>query len=152
MKVFLLVMGTLWWAMGITAGSVGAQDSAAVDLSQYQWQQRLLLIFTPAADFPAYQALLQQLDQKCTGVLDRDLLVFRLVNRGQSRMGEGELSPAAAEPLRRRFGVRPDEFRVVLIGKDGGVKLSTGSADLTDIFGLIDSMPMRQRERQERGR
>lgn len=152
MKVLLLVMGTLWWALGMTTGLDGAQDLAAVDLSQYRWQQRLLLVFTPGTDFPAYRTFLKQLDQKRAGVLDRDLLVFRLVNRGQSRVGEAKLSPSGAETLRRRFEVRPDEFRVVLIGKDGGVKQSAGAVDLTDIFGLIDSMPMRQQEMQEKRR
>jgi hypothetical protein len=151
MKVLFLVMGALLWTIGIPVGWAGAGNSLAVDLSQYQWQQRLLLIFPPA-DFPAYRAFLQQLDQKRAGVLDRDLLVFRLVNREQSRVEEAELSPADAETLRRRFGVRPDELRLVLIGKDGSVKLSAGAVDLTDIFGLIDSMPMRQREMQEKRR
>jgi hypothetical protein len=35
----------------------------------------------------------------------------------------------------------------VLVGKDGTVKLKRqGPTALADIFGLIDSMPMRQRE------
>jgi len=41
---------------------------------------------------------------------------------------------------------------VVLIGKDGGVKLSTDSVELADIFSLIDNMPLRQQKRQEKRR
>jgi len=38
-------------------------------------------------------------------------------------------------------------FTVVLIGKDGGEKLRREEgANLGEIFGLIDTMPMRRRE------
>jgi hypothetical protein len=40
---------------------------------------------------------------------------------------------------------RPDE-RVLLIGKDGGIKSRESSLDLDAIFGRIDGMPMRIRE------
>ena len=150
MKVLFLLMGALWLTTGITAGPVSAGNLEAVDLSHYRWRHRLLLIFTPSADLPAYQTLLEQLHQERLEALDRDLLVFRLVNQGQSQVDEAKLSPAGAETLRKRLKIPENEFRVVLIGKDGSVKLSAGSADLADIFGLIDSMPMRQREMKER--
>jgi hypothetical protein len=38
-----------------------------------------------------------------------------------------------------------------LVGKDGGIKLKRGDqVDLREIFGLIDSMPMRQREMRQK--
>ena len=40
-------------------------------------------------------------------------------------------------------------FWIVLIGKDGGVKLRSDDAGLDQIFDLIDSMPMRQAEMRE---
>jgi hypothetical protein len=123
-----------------------------VDLSSYRWRHRLLLIFTPSADVPAYQALVEKLNQERAEVIDRDLIVFRLVDQGKSQVGKAVLSPQGAETLRRHFGVPKNEFRVILIGKDGGVKLSQRSVDLADVFGLIDSMPMRQREMQEKRR
>jgi len=43
--------------------------------------------------------------------------------------------------------VQAGTFQVLLIGKDGGVKLrSSGPVSMKDLFGLIDSMPMRQQE------
>jgi len=100
MKVLLLGLGILGSAMGMTAGLVNAGNMEAVDLSGYRWQKRLLLIFTPAVDFLAYQTLIGQLHQNRAGVVDRDLLVFRLVNRRQSQLGEAELNPRRAETLR----------------------------------------------------
>jgi hypothetical protein len=57
----------------------------------------------------------------------------------------------AADSLRKDFSIKPGQMTVVLIGKDGGENLPRGSqAGLNEIFSLIDSMPMRQREMRER--
>lgn len=119
----------------------------APDLQSYRWQKRLLLIFAPSPETSAYQALERQLQEQASGVRERDLLVFRLLEQGPSSGPGGDISPAGAKALRQRFGITPGTFTVVLVGKDGGVKLKgQGQGGLTDIFGLIDSMPMRQRE------
>lgn len=110
------------------------------------------MIFTPSPNFPAYQKLAQNLKKQRDGVMDRDLIVFHLRGDGQSRVGEAVVRSQDAESLRRRFRVTADEFRVVLIGKDGTVKLSESVVELPDIFALIDSMPMRQREMREKQR
>jgi len=63
------------------------------------------------------------------------------------------LSQRVADSLRERFSVKPGDFVVVLIGKDGGEKLPTEpNVNLGNTFGLIDSMPMGQQEmRGKRG-
>ena len=38
------------------------------------------------------------------------------------------------------------EFRLILIGKDGRIKLNSKKISLEEIFALIDTMPMRQEE------
>jgi hypothetical protein len=112
----------------------------------------LLLIFSPSSQTPAFQKLVDQLQQQREGVADRDLVVFSLLNDDQSRVGETVLNRPEVQPLRGRFRVTADEFRVVLIGKDGTVKLNEPAVQLSDIFALIDSMPMRQQEMQEKKR
>lgn len=71
------------------------------------------------------------------GISERDLRVEYLA-------GEED-----AEPRRER-GVAEDDFVVLLVGRDGGVKHRypepTGPDEL---FGRIDEMPMRQREVRE---
>jgi hypothetical protein len=69
------------------------------------------------------------------------------VEQGQSRAGNQLLSEKSVQAIRKRFGVKVGTFQVLLIGKDGGVKLrSSGPVSMKDLFGLIDSMPMRQQE------
>jgi hypothetical protein len=121
------------------------------DLNQYRWKNRLLFLFSPISEVPAYQSLDQQLRQNPEGVSNRDLLIFRILERSPSLMGSQEISSQAAENLRRRFGVNQGTFTTVLVGKDGGIKLQQSEpVTLAAIFGLIDSMPMRQREMREK--
>jgi hypothetical protein len=136
--------------MALFPGVVNAgKPLHVVDLGQYRWKNRLLFLFSPSPEVPAYQSLNQELQRNPDGVTDRDLLVFRVLEQGQSIMESQEISPQGTENLRRRFGVNKGTFTVVLVGKDGGVKLErSGPVSLSVIFALIDSMPMRQREMQ----
>ena len=59
-------------------------------------------------------------------------------------------SSAEATALRRTFGLG-EGFQAMLVGKDGGEKLtSTDPLGPAELFPLIDSMPMRQDEMRKR--
>ena len=49
--------------------------------------------------------------------------------------------------LMKIFNDYPHEFKLLLVGKDGEVKLNTNN-DLREVFSLIDTMPMRKRKTQ----
>jgi hypothetical protein len=134
--------------LALSAGALEALELMDVsDLRQYLWKNRLLVVFSPGAEVPAYQALSQELDHDPSGVRERDLLVFLVLEHGPSFLGLQEMPSRGAEDLRRRFGVTQEAFTVVLVGKDGTLKLKReGPTALAEIFALIDSMPMRQRE------
>ena len=69
-----------------------------------------------------------------------------LENGPSSQDGEA-LDPAEARLWRERFRVPSGAFSVILVGKDGGVKLERQDrTSLEEIFALIDSMPMLQQE------
>jgi hypothetical protein len=119
----------------------------AADLGQYRWQNRLLFLFAPSPEVLAFQTLSGELSRNPDSVRDRDLLVFSVLEQGTSVSDHREITLEGAENLRRHFGVSRGAFTVVLVGKDGTVKLQReGMTALKDIFGLIDSMPMRRRE------
>ena len=61
---------------------------------------------------------------------------------------DGSPREADAAELRSRYGVGESEpFAVMLVGKDTGVKLRRGQpVTMDEVFGLIDTMPMRRRE------
>ncbi len=55
------------------------------------------------------------------------------------------------EHLRRRYDVAPGKFAVLLIGRDGSVKLrSAWPVAVHTLFDTIDAMPMRQAEMRHR--
>ena len=79
------------------------------------------------------------------------MIVCRIIEKGPSQLDEQTLASEEAKKLRRHFGVKPGRFTVILVGKDGGVKMVREErTDLQEIFDLIDSMPMGQQEMRER--
>lgn len=134
------------WVLAIfLAVPVGAAQGA--DLAPYRWQHRLLLVFAEHPSDPDFMVFARSLSVNRDAVLDRDLVLGRIFERGPSQLGERPLSAEDAQSLRRRFAIRPAAFTVVLIGKDGGVKMVRSErVDLEAIFARIDAMPMRRQE------
>ena len=121
------------------------------DLANYRWKNRLLLIFSPTEINESYKAFDEQLKGGTSEVKDRGLIIFRIFENGLSFIGSQSISAPDAEALRRRFQAATGRLYIVLIGKDGGIKLEQkGQADINKIFDRIDSMPMRQQEMKER--
>jgi hypothetical protein len=130
-----------------------ANGQDKIRLKDYQWKNRLILAFSPSTKDKGYRAFAKDIALQAEEVVDRDLLVFRLLETGEVRLGETSLPTGSGDYLRESFSIRPGRFTVLLIGKDGGVKLRReGGVELGEIFSLIDSMPMRQREMREKSK
>jgi hypothetical protein len=126
-------------------------SKVAFDLNTYQWQNRILLVFAPSQDNPAYQRQMQLFEAQRAGFKERDLLLVELLAEGTSRMNSQTLDEANVAELRSRFKVAPQEFRVILVGKDGTAKRRDSNPIQPEvIFNEIDAMPMRQREMRQR--
>jgi len=52
-------------------------------------------------------------------VLDRDLLIAYVLEKGEGRLGKMPLNSGQALSLRKQLSVPPGQFMVILIGKDG---------------------------------
>ena len=140
-------MAVLLFSSTMTAASAG---SALLD--RYTWHNRLLLIFTPHPDHPEFNAQNRILATVEADLIDRDLVVFRMMP-GEAVTIDNNLSRASnSAAIYRDFAIETREFRVLLIGKDGTLKLTRSTAvGATELFALIDSMPMRQMEMQTQG-
>ncbi|MEL7303636.1 MAG: DUF4174 domain-containing protein [Pseudomonadota bacterium] len=134
-------------AMMVTIAPTATADA----MSAYRWKNRPLLVFAPSNSAGALRRQSQLLNGKAAGLRDRDMVVVRVVgDRVSARGGRGPGLSAAA--LRKRYGVAPGGFRVILVGKDGGAKLSSGApVSMGRVFRLIDGMPMRRQEMRRRG-
>jgi len=121
-------------------------------MNGYRWKNRPLLIFTPTARNAAFQRQSRLLAGNRGGLANRDMVVIRVV--GDRVLASGGRGPGmSAAALRKRYGVSRAAFRAILVGKDGGAKISSSQPLSTRrLFATIDAMPMRRQEMRKRGR
>ena len=105
-------------------------------LALYRWNARILVVFAPNEGDPQLARQKDLLVGVGHGVAERDLVVLEAIG-----------SSSEADRLRRKLGVPDGEFRAVLVGKDGGAKLTDTAPIAPDrLFATIDAMPMRRQE------
>ena len=115
------------------SGESGPAAQMPAELNEYRWRNRLILLFAASAEDPAYTEQRDVLEAVTEGLLERHVVVL------------SDTDPEAAGALRTRF--KPQGFEVLLIGKDGGVKLRQRQPVAAEtLFATIDAMPMRRRE------
>jgi len=138
----------LFLLLSFSMAQAGENNSVAdLDLDALRWKKRVLVLFSPSESDASFQSQKKSLASSAEEVLDRNLMILEIVEQGQSRAGNQLLSGKSVQAIRKRLGVETGPFQVLLIGKDGGVKLRSSEAvSMKDLFGLIDSMPMRQQE------
>lgn len=156
--VIAVLLGLLLWSVPGFSDQPGSQDSPhegtavthEIDLSTHRWTDRLLLLFAPDTADQDYQKIVETLSQSSSQVRERDLRLYHLFFEERGSFEDQPLSSEAAQKLASDLGVSQDRFTVLLVGKDGGVKMRSSDPEiLEDIFARIDSMPMRQREMRE---
>ncbi len=128
---------------------------APLTLDRMRGRYRPLVVFQPGkdeglddqlnllteyrSDLIARQVMLVLRPYAWAGVVDNRILTFRSWEEDQD--------------LRRRFGVRDNEFTVILIGKDGTEKQRWHKPlTIDELRDAVDKMPMRQEEMRERKR
>lgn len=122
-------------------------------MEDHQWQDRVLLIFSPNAEDTE---LIQQVDNLSgmgAGMSARDLVVWKLLKDGVVSINGSVSSNLSSQDFYDYFAIKDAEFTVILLGKDGTEKLRrTQPVTSHGLFSLIDAMPMRQQEMRQRGR
>jgi NADH dehydrogenase [ubiquinone] 1 alpha subcomplex assembly factor 1 len=114
-------------------------------LMQYQWKKRVLVVSAPTKDDTNLREQQNEVALVPEDFVDRDMVLVTLLDNAVSTAGDRELTTEETFAARAALGIRPDSFALRLIGKDGSVKLSRETAtSMTEIFTLIDTMPMRQ--------
>lgn len=123
------------------------QTPQPFNLAAQQWKHRVLLVFAPSEQSPAYQQQQRLWQGQDAEVHDRDLLPIEVLATGTSRANGTAIATDSANALRQQFGIAPTEFAVILVGKDGTEKQRHSTpVEPATIFSTIDAMPMRQQE------
>ena len=124
-----------------------------MDLDAHKGEHRLFLTFAAS---PKDEVLVRQtrlLAGSGEGFAERNLLRGHLFVDGTGNFDGTPVRSGEAPAVRERFGVEPDTFAALLVGKDGAVKhRSEEPVEPGEIFALVDAMPVRRREMRERGR
>lgn len=119
-------------------------QSMAQKLKDYKWKNRLLLVIGNNTNNTTFTQQLEVLENDNQGLNERRLKLFKVLpNKYQldeEVWVEGSL-------IFDKYNSNKDPFRIILIGLDGGIKLSQSTViSKKDLFDLIDSMPMRSSE------
>ncbi len=108
-------------------------DATEVDLDEFQWVARPVVVFADTAANPAFQRQMELLNARLDELTERDVVVITDTDR--------------ANPSALRTKLRPRGFMLTLIGKDGGVKLRKPFPwDVRELTRQIDKMPLPRQE------
>ncbi|MEK9757494.1 MAG: DUF4174 domain-containing protein [Paracoccaceae bacterium] len=103
------------------------------DLSSYRWTHRPIVVFANSPEDVNYTRQIKMLESGLNQLLVRDVVVLTDTN------------PSEVSPLRELL--RPRGFALLLIGKDGQVKLRKPFPwSVRELSRAIDKMPMRRQE------
>lgn len=142
-------------ALIVVSSILASQNASAMDLDteDFQWKKRLLLIFSTERADPLFNSIVNEISSRRGDVEDRDLVIFEILESGASKMNSSELELQKAASFREPLKIPKNTFTVILLGKDGGIKLKRNeNVRLEEIFQLVDSMPMRQDEMRQKDR
>jgi hypothetical protein len=121
------------------------RPAPAIDsLDNLRWKNRLLILFNDAAD----SDVLPLLERLRAGIEERDLIWFVVTAEEIETNLPNGLSDKIHSELSMLKATSTDSR--ILVGKDGGIKLSIDTLDMDTIFTTIDAMPMRQQEMRVR--
>lgn len=111
--------------------TTGLTDESALDT--YLWEARPVIVFADSEKDPRFVRQMDALDGATDEMAERDVVILT------------DTDPSTLSPLRKRL--RPRGFQILLIGKDGQIKLRRPHPiSAEDLNRQIDRMPMRRRE------
>ncbi|MCR9107521.1 DUF4174 domain-containing protein [Marivita sp. XM-24bin2] len=112
-------------------------DAKDVDLDEFLWVARPLIIFANAPADPLFIQQMQYLMRELDELAERDIVVIT------------DTDPAAQTDVRTKL--RPRSFMLALIGKDGQIKFRKPLPwSVRELSRSIDKMPIRQQEIRDR--
>ena len=119
--------------VGLAVCVASAATADEDPLAQYLWEARPVIVFADSDRDPRFQRQVAALSARADDMAERDVVILM------------DTDPDADSALRAKF--RPRDFQILLIGKDGQIKLRRPHPiTAEDLNRQIDRMPMRRRE------
>ena len=114
------------------------------NLDSLEWKNRVVIL----NEIKNQDKSLQLLKEQEAQIDDRDIIWFSIKDNLVLSNYKGDLSSEFVSKIREKFSHLQN--KVILIGKDGGIKSQSDYLNLEDIFSEVDSMPMRLFEMQKK--
>ena len=112
---------------------LSSEENREIEISQYQWINRVIIVFSDSPFNPSYIEQLQLLEEDQEELLERDVIILV------------DSDPLANSVIRQDY--HPRGFAIVVVGKDGRIFLRKPNPwTVREISRAIDKLPMRQQE------
>lgn len=112
-------------------------EAGELTLDDFKWEKRPLVVFADSPLDPMYRRQMEALERWPDDLRERDVIVIT------------DTDPDTLSPIRE--ALRPRGFMLVLIGKDGQIKLRKPQPwDVREISHSIDKLPERKQEIRDR--
>lgn len=151
--LLLLVLTTSFTMVQTQSSSSGIPSTCSgndITLDQFQWENRILVLFAQTSKNDSYQTQISKLSALEDELKARDLILISIFDDECSRLNGEIISDTSAESIRGKLSPSKNSYSIFLIGKDGGVKLKQDTVlEPEELFSVIDQMPMRQREMRD---
>ena len=131
--ISVLLMGVMSFNANLAAAS------SVSNLDPFKWENRIVLGWSEQPE-----QLVEQLTNQTLGIVDRDIVWFVMKDNAVLTNYDGQLADSFAQNLTAAY--KKADYAVVLIGKDGGVKVRASELYVNQLFSTIDRMPMRRYE------
>ena len=131
----LLVFTSLAWPEEVTIESI----------KDLQWKNRIILISAGEAS----EEWIYRLGESEAEIFERDIVWIALWGSSYRSNLAASISEKLVDEIQSRY-FENETTRMVLIGKDGGVKDASNRLNLSELFALIAGMPMRRAEIRSR--
>lgn len=147
----ILHKALILWIASILIVCLSVMNLNSQNLTKHQWENRILIIKTSNIHSKTYQTQLREFENSSEELIDRKFVVYQITNdnfkfinfKNSALNSTGEIS----EKLKNNILKNNKNFEVIVIGLDGGIKLQQNYIlTKTELFNIIDSMPMRSNE------
>tara|TARA_B100000686_G_C16575109_1_gene855045 strand:- start:220 stop:633 length:414 start_codon:yes stop_codon:yes gene_type:complete len=109
-------------------------------LDEYLWKNRVIITISPSKNNTERKKFLNNINKNFCGFNSRNIIHIDLISSEKNR----EIKKI--ENSFENLSLPASEFSLILIGKDGEIKLNSRKTSLEEIFSLIDTMTIRQEE------
>ncbi|MDB2385265.1 DUF4174 domain-containing protein [Polaribacter sp.] len=115
------------------------------DLQNHEWKNRVLLVISSKENSELVTQQIEILKKENKGLQERKLVVYTIFKHFYQYNFQSKKYQATE--LYNQFNTENVDFKVILLGLDGGKKLSQKELLSTEkLFTIIDGMPMRRNE------